>query len=145
MNRLYAVVVAASTFVATSFLVGHADRGLSRGEMNALRGGSPQGAKHEGWCDVEAGVYVGCKNAEPSSICFQCAHPDEQGAAKADVIGDPDVDHPGGYEHKQDSQDCGTRWMGYCVADSSSPTGFACVATNTGLVCTHGVFVVGKQ
>jgi len=146
MNRLYCLVITASTFVLTSSLVGHSVRGLSPAEMNALRGGNAKTGKYTGDCGVVTGVYIGCTKV--GGNCAQCIDEDEMGNPfnpPADYIGIATLNHPGFYEEKQDEQHCGNVYRGNCVTDPLSPTGFKCNLADTGSVCSDGVAAVDRQ
>ncbi len=147
MNRLYCLALAVSTFVLTSYLVDPSVRGLSPAEMNALRGGNGQTGKWTTSCASHVGVYLGCTKV--GGPCTQCANADEEGdpvTTDADYLNNASLpDHPGGMEEKSTFQDCGNIWRGTCATDPTSPTGFKCEASDTGSLCSIGVFVIGPQ
>jgi hypothetical protein len=147
MNRLCCLALAVSTVVLTSYLVGQSVRGLSPGEMGALRGGNDQVGKYTGRCDVLAGLYLGCTKAGAS--CHGCAKADEDEnpiIVMVDYLQSASFpDHPGGFKQEQDLQLCGNLWTGKCETDPTSPTGFTCVAMDTGVVCTYAKGAVGPQ
>ncbi len=149
MNRLHCLLATALTFVLATGLVEQTKRGasLGPGQMIALRGGGAQAAKCNGRCDQITGVYSGC--TQDGGGCAQCITTDDMGnvtVAKADYLGQAGTPcGSGGFKEGQQTQNCGTILYGTCSADPTSPTGFKCSGSDSGRMCSQGVFVITPQ
>jgi len=149
MNRLHCLLATALTFVLATGLVEQTKRGasLGPGQMIALRGGGAQAAKCNGYCDQITGVYSGC--TQDGGACTQCITTDALGNvtdAKADYLGQAGTPcGSGGFKEAQQTQDCGNIAYGTCVVAPTSPSGFQCRRSDSGRVCSQGVFVIVRQ
>jgi hypothetical protein len=106
--------------------------------LSLLRGGDQGATEMDKRCDMIdlTPIYVGCVSA--NSPCLQCGDFDPEGAFKPGM-GKGIMGAPGSGSREwgtgTQSVGCGHRWLGYCVSDPSSPTGFSCVLTTQSFAC----------
>ena len=116
---------------------------LTPAELKLARGGDPSYNTKNVFCDEESGVYSGCAAAGGS--CAQCGNHTSPFTPSKVIVVDYTRPVNGGQQEGQEAQDCGTIWMGSCVTDATSPSGFRCDLDNTQNVCTIGIFSAVSQ
>jgi len=115
-------------------------------ELSIARGGNPGIGKKSLDCDKAGGQYVGCTVVNGN--CQQCGKTNDDGTFTTTGADFFDFDPPEGETGSQygtGRQDCGELYMGLCVADSSSPTGFNCVLAALNIKCTGNYSTIVPQ
>jgi len=120
---------------------------VSPAELTIARGGNPADGKGSADCEDITGVYVGCKRRQDT--CVGCVTGQvvngEPVLSTADTLDPTAPKGATGFMEGQNSQDCGDIYMGTCVDDRQSPTGFSCVGKDMNTVCSQGVLEIVPQ
>ncbi len=150
MNRVLTVLMIGFAVVGGALIVGRKDVGqtLSPRTLRLSFGSDKTSAKCQNHCAILSGNYVACEKV--NGYCRQCGD-EEMHQAFGYTTGtpnDPNCGSSGGFQKDTSGgQNCGMVFVGMCVADPSSPTGFACEGANTNMSChvSFGIIEQTKQ
>jgi hypothetical protein len=137
MRRVIVLAAVSLSFAASSFLLVVGSQGTAVGgqTLAQMRGGNPNQARCDSYCDVEAGVGPACgSNGAGCKICVD-HNPDgslyRSGADYLDTPGKAGCDATGNKKYATTTASCGVQYYGYCSGGNcyGGVQPYACVVT----------------